>query len=304
MPSTRDQTLISEFNRLLKKHKTGVMNLDEQFSQKFQFFVHTCEEIIKEIGTRIPPNKWSYYRIALITNGYADYITGIYKFRAEKNTLIPIPERMITTSQWSADSKGYFTLFNHDFLLQNHFSNKYLENKKILRPSVQPFIQLKPDQADEMKHIFETMLKESASENAEQNNLVAIKLAELLELAERFYNGTHYGENINTSMDLVNKFAVMVEQHFAKERSVSFYADQLHVHPNHLNAVVKSTAGITAKECIINRLLLEAKYLLHSTELSIKEIANEVGFDDPNYFSAFFKRSEKTSPQEYRSSFI
>ena len=304
MPSIRDQTLLSEFGRLLKKHKAGVINLDEQFSQKFEFFVQTSEEIIKEIGPRIPPNKWSYYRIGLLTNGTADYVTGIYKFRAEKNTLILITERMITTSQWSADSKGYLTVFNHDFLLQNHFSNKYLENKKILRPSVQPFIRLQPDQADEMKHIFETMLKESATENAEQNNLLAIKLAELIELAERFYIGTHDAESINSSMELVNKFAALVEQHFAKERSVSFYADQLHVHPNHLNAMVKSATGTTAKECIINRLLLEAKYLLHSTELSIKEIANEVGFDDPNYFSAFFKRSENSSPQEYRSSFI
>ncbi|MEP6584790.1 MAG: helix-turn-helix domain-containing protein, partial [Ginsengibacter sp.] len=62
--------------------------------------------------------------------------------------------------------------------------------------------------------------------------------------------------------------------------------------------------GITAKESIQNRLLLETKYLLHSTGLSIKEISNQVGFNDPNYFTSFFTRLEKVSPGHYRSSFI
>jgi AraC-type DNA-binding domain-containing proteins len=300
----KDQTLLNEFHRLLKKHKAGVINLDEQFSQKFEFYVQPIENIISKIGTAIPPNKWSYHRIGLITKGWANYVTGIYKFRAEKNMLILIPERVITTSEWSADAEGYLTLFNNDFLLNNHFSNKYLDNKKILRPTGQPYIRLQPDQAAEVEHIFQTMLKEKDSGNAGQDKFLAIKLAELLVIGERFYGAVEDAEASNSSMDLLNKFAALVEQHFTKERSVSFYAEQLHVHPYHLNAVIKSTAGITAKDCILNRLVLEAKYLLHSTELSIKEIAHEVGFADPNYFSVFFKRSENRSPQEYRSSFL
>ena len=68
------------------------------------------------------------------------------------------------------------------------------------------------------------------------------------------------------------------------------------MHPNYLNSLVKKYCGITVKESIQNRLLLEAKFLLHSTDLSIKEISNMVGFDDPNYFTSFFSRYEKLSP--------
>ena len=89
-----------------------------------------------------------------------------------------------------------------------------------------------------------------------------------------------------------------------EQRSVKFYADQLNVHPNYLNSIVKKQTGLTAKESIQNRLLLETKYLLHSTNLSIKEIANQVGFTDPNYFTSFFSKLENISPGNYRSSFV
>jgi AraC-like DNA-binding protein len=78
----------------------------------------------------------------------------------------------------------------------------------------------------------------------------------------------------------------------------------MNMHPNYLNSLVKKHTGLTAKESIQNRLLLETKYLLHSTDLSIKEIANKVGFHDPNYFTSFFTSHEKLSPGNYRSSFI
>jgi AraC-like DNA-binding protein len=89
-----------------------------------------------------------------------------------------------------------------------------------------------------------------------------------------------------------------------EQRTVSFYADQLNVHPNYLNALIKKHTGKTAKESIQNRLVLEIKYLLHSTNLSIKEISNQLGFNDPNYFTSFFTRFENMSPKNYRSAFV
>jgi AraC family transcriptional activator of pobA len=75
------------------------------------------------------------------------------------------------------------------------------------------------------------------------------------------------------------------------------------MHPNHLNALIKKHTGLSAKESIRNRILLEIKHLLHSTRLSIKQISDQMGFKDPNYFNTFFKRAENQSPGNYRSSF-
>ena len=109
---------------------------------------------------------------------------------------------------------------------------------------------------------------------------------------ERFFEEElHFEENL-PSLEIVRKFVDLIEVNFSTERSVSFYASQLNVHPNYLNALIKKNTGLTAKESIQKKLLLEIKYLLHSTNLSIKEISNLIGFQDPNYFTVFFKRFE------------
>ena len=191
-----------------------------------------------------------------------------------------------------------------DFFLQNNFPHQYIQSKKILSSSVQPYIHLTDEQAKEAEDIFETILKEKQGNDTHKDELIALKIVELLILSERFYEEELQLETNLPVVDIIKRFIDLLEVHFTHERSVSFYAVQLNVHPNHLNALIKKYTGRTAKESIQSRLLLETKYLLHSTNLSIKEISNQVGFNDPNYFTVFFKRLENMSPANYRSSFV
>lgn len=300
-----DVFLMNEFRKaLLKNAGEALLNLDDKFLHKFDFFIQRYEEIFKTVGSRIPPHKWSYYRIGLVKEGSADFVCGMYKFRAIKNTLVIIPARVVNSSKWSEDAAGCLLIFNLDFFLQNHFPHKYLENKKILHPSVQPYLRLTEEQADDVSLIFQTILNEKDSDHTHRNELIALKVIELLILCERLYGEIHGAiENENT-LDTVKRFADMVEEYFTKEKSVGFYASQLHIHPNYLNALIKAHTGFTAKESILNRIHLESKFLLHTTSLSIKEISSQMGFADPNYFAVFFKRFENQSPAAYRASFI
>lgn len=295
---------MSEFKKTLQKYSgNDVVNLDDKFVHKFEFFVQTYEEIVQQIGNYVAPHKWSYYRIGLITQGSVDYICGIYKFKGTKNTLVMIPARVINTStSWTPDTTGYLVVFNLDFFLQNHFPHKYIENKRILQQSVQPYIRLTEVQAKEVEFIFRTILREKQTDDPHKNELIALKIIELLILAERLYSEAHHIDSNHAVLETVKKFSDLVEMNFTKFRSVAFYASQLNIHPNYLNTLVKSETGSTAKESILNRLILEAKYLLQTTNFSVKEIANKLGFDDANYFTSFFKRCEKIAPAAYRES--
>jgi len=303
--SDRDLVIINEFKKaLLKYANETVLNLDEKFNHKFDFFMQAHEVVIDKVGNRIPPNRWSYYRIGLVTQGAADYIVGIYKFRAKKNTLVVIPPRVINTSTWHAQSEGYLVLFNLDFFLQNQFPHKYIDNKRILQTSIQPYLELTDEQADIIESIFKTIIQEKKKDDPQQKELIAIKVIELLVHCERLYSKVQDFNQNKISLNITKKFSELVEMNFAKERSVAYYAQKLHIHPNYLNALIKSHTGLTAKESIQNRILLETKYLLHTTDLSIKEISNEMGFDDPTYFNVFFKRFENITPASYRASFV
>lgn len=301
-----DKLILSEFKKALRRSaKDNIIDFDESFSQKFDFQIHRFEDVLRDTNRTIPPNRWSHYRIGLLKKGSGEFTTGIYKFKAAKNTLIVIPARVITSSKnWSLDMEGYIALFNMEFFLQHNFPRKYIESKKILTSSIQPYLHLADSQAAEIEEIFETMLKERASGKANSNELIAMKVIEVLILSERLFDEEQHFETTQPLTDLIRQFIDLLETNFLRERTVRFYAEQLAVHPNYLNALVKKHTGVTAKESIQNRLLLETKYLLHSTNLSIKEISGLTGFRDPNYFSSFFSRSENMSPGHYRTQFV
>ncbi|MGH2564790.1 MAG: helix-turn-helix domain-containing protein [Ginsengibacter sp.] len=301
-----DKLLLSEFKKAIHRSSTtNVVDLDNKFNIRFDFEIQRIEDILKFTGPTIPPNRWSYFRILLVKEGSGDFITGIYKFKAPKNTLVVFPSRIITSSKnWAEDTEGYIVLFNIDFFLQNNFPHKYIEDKKILNSSIRPYIYISDEQSKKISAIFETILKEKKSIHKNKDELIALKIIELLISSERlFAKEQNFEENL-PSVDIIKRFIDLTEANVLNHRSVSFYAKQLNVHPNYLNALIKKHTGITAKESIQNRLLIETKYLLHSTTLSIKEISNQMGFNDPNYFTVFFKRFEKISPANYRSSFI
>ena len=188
--------------------------------------------------------------------------------------------------------------------MQNKFPYKYIESKKILNSSVQPYIHLTNKQAEEIEAIFETLLEEKQDNNNYKDELIALKILELIIISERLFDEEQHFEANMPSTEIMKRFIDLLEANFLKKHSVRFYAEQLAMHPNYLNSLIKKHTGLTAKESIQNRVLLEAKYLLHSTNLSIKEISNQVGFNDPNYFTSFFTRFENMSPGNYRSLFV
>jgi AraC-like DNA-binding protein len=301
-----DMTIMSEFQKALRRNgQQGVVDLDNNFNHKFDYFIQRFENVLKDTNRTIPPNRWSYHRIGLIKKGCGEFTTGIHKFKAPQNTLVVIPARVITSSRhWSLDMEGYVVLFNSDFFLQNNLSYQHIDNKRVLSGSLQPYVHLRDDDMSKIIDVFDFLCKENEADDVNKSELIAVKILELLILSERIFDAAlDFGAH-QPIMDVIRKFSELVDANFMKERTVGFYAEQLHVHPNHLNSLIKKHIGFTAKESIQNRLLLEIKYLLHSTDLSIKEIANQVGFDDPNYLSYLFTQRENLSPTAYRASFI
>ena len=97
-----------------------------------------------------------------------------------------------------------------------------------------------------------------------------------------------------------HKFHSLVEEHFRKQKTVSFYAKQLFITSNYLGIICRKNFRMSALELIQERVLLEAKRLLHSSGMSIKEIAFDLGFPNLTYFSYFFKTKTSLTPVEYR----
>ncbi len=98
----------------------------------------------------------------------------------------------------------------------------------------------------------------------------------------------------------VYQFLQLLEQHYAAEKSVTFYADHLNITSKRLNQILKQKIDRTIRQCIHERLVAEAKHQLIISELTIKEIATELGFEDHSYFSRFFKKMTGQTPEMFQ----
>jgi len=97
-------------------------------------------------------------------------------------------------------------------------------------------------------------------------------------------------------------FIRLLPQHFARHHDIAFYADQLHISTVYLSRVVRQVSGRTVVDYINQMLLMEASFLLQTTQLSITQIADHLHFADTPSFSKFFSRLKGIGPKEYRKS--
>ncbi|HEX7757677.1 MAG TPA: helix-turn-helix domain-containing protein [Niabella sp.] len=105
---------------------------------------------------------------------------------------------------------------------------------------------------------------------------------------------------VSHAVSLSNKFHVLIDEYYRKEKKVAFYADQLHITANYLGIISRKEFGLSPLDFIRERVVLEAKKLLHSSEMSVKEICYVLGYDSCSYFSYLFKAKTGMTPKEYR----
>ena len=106
------------------------------------------------------------------------------------------------------------------------------------------------------------------------------------------------------STEITVNFKQMLPQFVRQQKRPSFYANKLCISVVYLNEVVKKNTGMTPSEWINIAILLEAKRLLRSTTLTVKEIAHELGFEDHAYFSRFFKKNTTMTPLDFRHTIL
>ena len=146
------------------------------------------------------------------------------------------------------------------------------------------------------------MLNKILNSDHEQKDAEII-LAHLNSLLTEFNSG--YFKSVAKEKSETNKFTkyiefkIAVETHLTEQHSIQTIADLLCITTNNLYNIVKEFSGISPKAFITNRLMLEAQRKLFYSETSAKELAYELGFSDPDYFSKLFKKTTGKSVTQF-----
>jgi AraC family transcriptional activator of pobA len=164
----------------------------------------------------------------------------------------------------------------------------------------QPFIQLNDAEYHEMHVLFDKLAAELSFEDTYSQAVVRAYLQLMLALSSKVKISNVTSHETEFSNRPVSQFKSLLEQHFKKERSPAFYAEQLGMAPNTFSKQCKTCFLRSPSQLIQERVILEAKKLIHLTYKSMKVIAAELNFDDENYFSRYFKKHTGLTPTAYR----
>lgn len=140
-------------------------------------------------------------------------------------------------------------------------------------------------------------------------DIIISQIEVLLNYSERFYHRQFITRKI-TNHKILNQLEGLLNHYFNSDElsgkglpTVQYVASELNVSPNYLSGLLKVLTGQTTQQHIHNKLIEKAKEKLSTTELSVSEIAFELGFEHPQSFSKLFKTKTSLSPGEFRHSF-
>ena len=260
---------------------------------------------------RLPPyHVLHFYKISFITQlgGRLKYGQGYYDFE-EGSLLFGAPNQLIGGDADHAAQSGYGLLIHPDFL-QGHPLAKKIKGYGFFSYSIHEALHLSQPERQIILSIYQNIQQELNSRIDDFSDEVLIAQIELLlTYANRFYK-RQFLTRRPVSHGLLPKLEELLESCFEEQQllangipTVQYLAGQLHYSPNYLSDLLRSLTGQSAQQHIHYKLIEKAKEKLSTSQLSISEVAYQLGFEHPQSFTRLFKTKTKLSPAEFRQRF-
>jgi AraC family transcriptional activator of pobA len=252
----------------------------------------------------------NFYKISFKKHfaGQIRYGQGYYDFE-EGGLSFTAPNQVITAAEEEKDYSGYTLLFHPDFI-RNYPLVKTITKYGFFSYSVAEALYLSDKEKKLIFAVFDAIAIELDTniDHFSQDVLVT-QIELLLNYSNRFYNRQFITRKV-VHNDLIVEMESYLNEFFEAEKSlfqgpptVQQLADHLKVSPRYLSDMLRSLTGQTTQQHIHNKLIDKAKDILSTSNLTIAEIAYQLGFDYPQSFNKLFKSKTKVSPLEYRQTF-
>lgn len=244
------------------------------------------------------PHKHDFYLILFVEQGDGIHEIDFTRFGVHSHQIHFLRPQQVHYWKLEPGTKGYQLMFSPSAL---HLLTQ-LSALPFFQIDAPPVLSLSPDEYEDIHQALVKLHQLLPQGDTLGQEISVLQFFLVLKKIQRYYNKVHGVETGGTDRKIL-EFKSLLETHFKEQNQVSFYADKLHITPNYLNIRSKKVVGITASHVIQQRIILEAERLLITTDLSIKEIAFELGFHDTGYFNHYFKKWRKKTPGQFRDSY-
>ncbi len=266
---------------------------------KFEDFISRTKKEMLEKDYRL-----NFFSMLYITEGSSFHSIDFKEYKIGKNDLVILEKNKIHSFRVDKSIKGYVININEPFFIQNNENYDYNLLAFFEAPFEKPILQIDTDKTSTNRIILDLIYNEyNRGEYTEKKTLIKT-------LFQSFISSIRYENNSNIQHFSISiyktyyKYRELVEKNFTTIKDVQTYASIMGVTKKTINKACRDCADISAKQLIINKILIETKRLLLKNELKNYEISYQLGFEEPSNLASFFKRYASISMSDFKKNFI
>jgi AraC-like DNA-binding protein len=269
-----------------------------------EFQLQKMEDIYDQTNGMVDaPHRHDYYTLLFVEQVSGIHMVDYRNFNFHEREVHFVSPGQVHQVAVDTRPKGWVLTFTKDFLIENNISDDFISNISLFNQFGDcPPLPLSMPLFERLVGIIRDIEVVIPSLQRYRNRALGV----LLQLFLIYCNNSSKLAALRLKEDnpgvcILRDFKNLVDAKYQNWHQVNQYAREMHLSAKHLSTTIKKFTGLTAKEIIQNRIVLESKRLLLHTNQTIKEIAYHVGFDEPLYFSGFFKKKVGQSASEFRT---
>ena len=271
--------------------------------RKYGRELHVDAAYVKQMPTFITnssPHSLAFYDILLVTQGRGYIWLDGDRYPIEPGVVILCVPGQVREWRLRGEFDGACVFFADTFVTEAFTDPRFLEQFLFFRlPRPTGALLLDAGERRLFLSRFATMRRELAGLRVDAAHRLRAGVYELLVLLNRWYIARHGDEGQIFAVGYVERFRALVERKFSHRHRVSDYARELRVTPGYLNALCRSQLHLNAGAVIRARIALEGRRMLLYSNKSAAQVAHLLGFQDPSYFTRFFRREVGQSPTQF-----
>jgi AraC-like DNA-binding protein len=251
------------------------------------------------------PERIKFHLLICVTSGRCSHMVDFRTVECRQGSVLTLHPGQVQRYDVSREWQGWLVLFRPEFL-QPQEAQTPLDELDVFRQldALPPYLQLEAFEYNAVVECIARMFSDT-QRDARAGVVHALLRSQLHAMLIRL----HLAQNRRAVPRIAppalvkrfRRYRLAVEKYFPKRHAVAGYAKLLGCSEKSLGRAVRKIAGITAKEFLSQRIVLEAKRLLVHTALPVSVIANRLGFDEPTNFVKFFRREVRQSPGAFRA---
>lgn len=269
-----------------------------------RFSIRRVEDIVlpdEERKTIQHLHKHDFFFILALQNGKGAHEVDFVSYNLHNNSIFFLRPGQAHKLDLKPGSTGFIIEFNAAFCHPNNKSSgqrlRRASNKNYCKPEIQRFNKL-------LTILSDIFIEYTNREDGYRDIIRASLDIFFIEFMRESHNPNDPKIISNLyAQDRFEEFLELLDKHIVTHKQVAQYTDLMNLSAYQLNEITKSSVGKTASELINEHILLEAKRYLLATPNQVKDIADQLGFEDNSYFIRFFKKHIGHSPEAFRKSF-